>query len=131
VIALDTTAIIDLWMEDEALRAVLVTLKNKTLCSTSANCHEVMVGLDSRHTVQKREYNFYKSLFERIVILDHTLEAAEQTNEILHELESKGKTISGLDLMIAGILRANNVTTIVTRNIKHFESIDGFIVIRY
>ena len=130
MIALDTTALIDLWKNDPAVREAVASATDR-IATTSANCHEVMVGLDTRYKAQKREYDFYRSIFEQMEILDHNLDAAEQATDLLAELKAKGSTISGFDVMIAGILRARGVTKILTRNAKHFEAIDGLEPVPY
>ena len=130
MIALDTTAIIDLFKEDSSL---LKTIKNidEEFMTTSINQQEIYFGLDANNTSHQEEEEHYNSFFNNLMVYPHESEGIKKASNIFWNLNKKGIQIGKFDCMIAGILMANNITTILTKNIKHFNKIDGLKVMGY
>ena len=95
-----------------------------------------MIGI--LNAKRKRSSEFSKNLLQKwaefqtnLKILTLNQKEAEMAARIYDELESKGKMIDDNDILIAGIMRANNITQIITKNNKHFENIDEIQVVEY
>ncbi len=56
---------------------------------------------------------------------------AEKAAEIYDLLESQGHRLDDNDILIAGIMLTNGIQEIITKNIKHFERIEGIEIIEY
>ncbi|MFX1256647.1 MAG: type II toxin-antitoxin system VapC family toxin [Promethearchaeota archaeon] len=56
---------------------------------------------------------------------------AEKAAEIYDKLASKGEIIDDNDILIAGIMVINGIKKIITKNVKHFERIEGIEIIEY
>jgi len=69
-----------------------------------------------------------KKIFQ---IINYNDKAAIKTAEVLDFLESEGKIIDLIDIMIASAALVNNLKTIITRNKSHFNKIPGISVIGY
>ncbi len=57
-------------------------------------------------------------------MLKFTSTSAKISGEILSKLEKKGEAIDFRDVMIASIVIENDVA-LYTRNVKHFERVEG------
>ena len=130
MIALDTTAIIDIFKGDEDIKKLLLKLKEE-LITTLINYQEIMFGLDLANSRYQEEEVYYDEFFQDTNILVHNLESAKKGAEIYWQLKHGGKTIERFDCMIAGILLTHGVYRIITRNIKHFENIKELEIISY
>ena len=56
---------------------------------------------------------------------------AEKAAEIYDILESQGQIIDDNDILIAGIMFTNGIKKIITKNVRHFERIEGLEIIKY
>ena len=72
-----------------------------------------------------------KELFQTIGILSLDENAIIKSAQISAEVMQKGRALADPDCLIAGIALANNINTIVTGNIKHFERIRGINIETY
>ncbi|HLF05909.1 MAG TPA: type II toxin-antitoxin system VapC family toxin [Thermoplasmata archaeon] len=96
------------------------------IATTEINAYEVFKGIYRRHGDRARESAIkFNALLGRLTVFPYDRPAAQRTGMIQADLESQGKSVDDLDLMIAGTALANQVSTIVTRNRKHFEKIPG------
>jgi tRNA(fMet)-specific endonuclease VapC len=130
MICLDTTALIDFYKKDEALRDLLDNIE-EDLSTTVMNCQEIFFGIDPKNPKHKGEKEYYEALFENLIILDLGKESCKKTSEIYWEMIGKGKDIGKFDSMIAGICLVNGVNRIITKNKRHFENIKGLKVLSY
>jgi len=130
MIGFDTSAIIDLFNNDEKLKELLVSLDD-SFCSTIINYQELIFGLDIVNKSSAEEYNFYESLFENFKTFLCDKNSCNKSGEIYQYLRKNGKMIDDFDCMIAGIFLFNGVNKIITRNVKHFERIPGVKVLSY
>lgn len=130
MIALDTTALIDIFKENKDIKKVLEGL-NGSFASTIINYQELMFGLDFSKSEHKLEEEFYDNFFNDIFLYNLDADSAKSASAIFSELEEKGFNIGRFDSMIAAILLKNNIKKIITRNVKHFSKIKGLEVIGY
>jgi len=56
---------------------------------------------------------------------------AEMAAKIYDNLESQGQRIDDNDILIAGIMLANGIKKIITKNKSHFERIEDLEIIQY
>jgi predicted nucleic acid-binding protein len=130
MIGLDTTAVIDLFNGVEEL-IKKINVMNEPIVSTIVNYQEVFFGIDLDGYVFGEEENYYDNFFNNIEVFGLTKNASKEASKILWSLRKSGRTIDEFDSMIAGILLANGVGKIITRNKKHFEKIKGLKVLGY
>ena len=130
MIGLDTSAIIDLFKGEEAVKNVLVSSK-EALSLTFISYLELYFGLDSSNNRHREEGKYYDEFFSSLPAFELSIESCQKASHIYWNLKKQGKTIDQFDCVIASIFLANGVTKILTRNRKHFEHINGLSVISY
>ena len=130
MIALDTTAIIDLFNGDSSLIKILQELDDEFV-TTSINQQEIYFGLDTTKEDHQEEERNYDGLFNNLIIHSLELRSVKASSEIFWNLKKKGTQIGKFDCMIAGILLSNQINKIITKNVKHFEKIKELEVISY
>src|SRR3989344_338468 len=130
MIGIDTTALIDLYKKDSGLIKILSSL-TEHISTTVINSLEIKFGLDPKRKDYEIEKEFYTRLINNLIILDLNLECVEKSSDIFWKLSEKGVTIGKFDCMIAEVLLSNGVSTIITKNKKHFENIKGLKVLSY
>jgi len=130
MIALDTTAVIDIFKGEIKIKNLL-NKSQEQVVTTLINYQEIMFGLDLSNKVHKEEEKYYDEFFQDITVLSHEMEASKKGAEIFWKLRREGKNIGRFDCIIAGILLTNGVHKIITRNLKHFENIKELKVISY
>ena len=130
MIGLDTTALIDMYKNDEKLIQALQSL-NQELFLNDLTYLELLAGLNPQNKQHQKEEAFYDKHYAQIKSFSFTKQAAKQARNILWELKKKGKTISVMDATIIAIYQDNNVHTILTRNKKDFSDIPQIKVLTY
>ena len=65
------------------------------------------------------------------MILPYDEKSAEASSLIESSLRKSGEMIGTADILIAGIMKANGVKSIITTNVKHFNKIEGIEVMTY
>ena len=130
MIGLDSSAIIDFANGDESLKHLLDSL-HEPIAINQINCFEIMLGMDLDNENYKMEEDFYDNFFQNVLNFNLDINCSKEASQIYWYLKKKGKTIDNFDCTIAGIYLNNGVNKIITRNIKHFENIEGLNVISY
>ena len=123
---LDTNVIIELFRGNEEVRKKLEKIQNN-YCVTPLVVSELFKGAflkDNSKLAVKQVEDFV----ENAGIIGFNIEAAKLFGEKYSELKKKGKMTQEIDLMTGCIALVHN-STIVTRNIKHFENISELKVI--
>jgi predicted nucleic acid-binding protein len=135
MIMLDTTACIDFLKGNTKLKALLLT-QDPYLAITPISIYEIMIGL--HRTKRQRSKSYFQETLRVWAEFRSSLKLypidrkeAECAAEIYDELETQGKIIDDNDILIAGVMRANDITRIATRNKKHFQKIDQIEVLDY
>lgn len=129
----DTTFLIDLLQGNkEALLKSLDLDKEPIVLTTEANVYEVASGIDHANQAKRnKSLHELETLLSRLTVLPLDHKGALRAGEISNHLVKLGKMIDDIDCITAGIALTNGCDTIVTRNAKHFESIDGLKVESY
>lgn len=130
---LDSTFLIDLLKNKEGAYKKLDDLKKEpALFVTMINVFELVSGVYFINPKNnEKRLNELLKFFAAFEILDLCLDSTIKAGEIHGKLRSDGKEIDVGDSLIAGISLTNKVDTIITRNKKHFERIDGLKVEEY
>ena len=135
MIILDTSACIEYLNGNSALKKVISEQEN-LVHLTSITIYEINIGLErtKRKISEERYKELYKIWLEFISgmeIFSLGFKEAEKAAEIYDTLESKGFLIDDNDILIAGIMLSNGIKKIITKNVKHFEVIEGLEIIQY
>ncbi|NVM38560.1 MAG: type II toxin-antitoxin system VapC family toxin [Candidatus Lokiarchaeota archaeon] len=135
MIILDTSACVEyLKGNDEIKKCVM---KQEDLIHiTSITVYEINIGLErTKRKISNKRYNeLYKIWTEFISgmeIFPLGYKEAEMAAKIFDKLESRGERIDDNDILIAGIMLSNGINKIITKNIRHFEKINGIEIIKY
>ena len=130
---LDSTFLIDLLKNKEGAYKKLDDFKKEpALFVTMVNVFELVSGIYSISPKNnEKRLNELLKFFAAFEILDLCLDSAIKAGEIHGKLRSNGKEIDVGDSLIAGISLTNKVDTIITKNKKHFERIEGLKVEDY
>ncbi len=125
---LDSTALIDLLRgENEVLKKIDL---DRPYATTQINMYELIAGF-YRRKVGSRKFAQAMALFKNIRILSLNDFGIIRAAEISASLWEKGLATSDSDCLIAGIMLSHNVSTIITKNTKHFSRITGLKVEGY
>ena len=130
MVILDTSFLIDLMRGNPSAKNKAIKLDDpgddKYLSSITAM--ELYYG--ALNSSKKDEAIKVMSLLLSLNKLNFEFNSAIKAAEIKHELEKKGMIIDIEDIMVAGIAKTTG-QKILTKNIKHFERVDGLKVETY
>ena len=127
---LDSTFLIDFLRLDSKAIKIASKLSNETLVTSSINVFEVMLGIHLDINKPEEKIKRFTDFIKNIDILSFGLGDSFEASKIAADLVSNGQTIGDLDSLIAGIMKANNIFEIVTRD-EHFSRIKNIKVISY
>ena len=135
MIMLDSTACIDYLNGLDSIKKILMK-KEKMACTTTITVYEVNIGLErtKRKISEKRYLDLYKKwmgFLSGLQVFPLDVKEAEKAAKIHDCLEANGIMIDDNDILIAGIMRANGINTIITRNVRHFNNIPKIEAISY
>jgi tRNA(fMet)-specific endonuclease VapC len=120
---LDTSFLIDVIRKYNPVKTLLDDLdKEGPHVTNTIVAHEFLIGAFGALNSEK-ELKARNNLLSRIVILDFDLASANRSAIIEVELRARGEMIGGADILIAGTMISRGISTIVTKNIHHFEKI--------
>jgi predicted nucleic acid-binding protein len=132
---LDSTACIDFLKGRENIKKKLDEM-NSLLCISTITLYEVSIGLERTKRLKSEER--FNELFAQwlqfltsLQIFTLDVKAAEHSAKINDELEVNGKKIDDNDILIMGIMKANDVDEIITRNPDHFNRVTDITAIPY
>lgn len=135
MILLDTSACIDYLNGNKDLKKV-VEDQDELLHISSITVYEMNIGFE--RTKRKMSIQRYKQLYKpwvefisRMEIFSLGFKEAETAAKIYDILESQGQIIDDNDVLIAGIMLSNGIKKIITKNIEHFNRIEGLELITY
>lgn len=117
----DTNIIIDIFHGDRELAYRLKEINDEDLeiYLTPITLCELYKGA---YLINEREeIKQIDEFISSFVVLDFDINSCKKFGEIYSELKKKGKMTEERDLMIASIVKANNLI-LITRNKKHFEN---------
>jgi tRNA(fMet)-specific endonuclease VapC len=135
MIFLDTSACIDYLSGNKELRKVIEDQED-LIHIASITVYEMNIGFErTKRIISEQRYKqLYKPWLEFISsmeIFPLGYKEAEKVAEIYDILDSQGQRIDDNDILIAGIMLTNGIKEIITRNISHFERIEGIDIIKY
>ena len=133
MILLDTSFLIDLLRQRKnAINKAVELVNRDKLATTYVNIYELLIGVYSKKDANYGEMlKTIENLTEKIDILALDKDSTIKSAKIGGELMLKGQIIGDTDNMIAGIMLANGINTIITRDKEHFERIKGIKVESY
>ena len=135
LIILDTSACIDYLDGNKNIKEVLLKIED-LIHITSITVYEIHIGLEfTKRKFSEKRSNKLKKIWEEFIssmeIFTLGYKEAEKAAQIYDNLLSKGKMVDDNDILIAGIMLSNGINKIITKNVKHFERIDGINLISY
>jgi len=135
MIVLDTSACIDYLDGNEKLKEIIFE-QESIIHITAITVYEINIGLErTKRKISVERYKYlYRTWMEfisRMEIFPLGFKEAEMASKIYDTLESKGQIIDDNDILIAGIMVANGIKKIITKNVRHFERIEGIEIIKY
>ncbi len=128
---LDSTALIDILEENPGAHELVKSLEDEAVFTTRINVFEVLVGVFALGRSTEQRLKEAEKLFSRLNILELNSASAKIAAKIQGELYQKGQPIDDTDCLTAAIGLVNGITTVVTRNKKHFETIKEITVKSY
>ena len=130
---LDSTFLIDFLRKKEDVKEKLEEMFLENPYTTRINIFETFVGIYAIKLEADREKKFAdaNALFARLRVLELNSTSAQKAAEICGNNIIKGMIIEPADCLIAGIALSNGISTIITRNTKHFQGIEGLKVEGY
>jgi len=135
MILLDTSACIDYLNGDKEIKKC-ISKQEDLIHITSITVYEINIGLErtKRKISTKRYSELYKIWTEFISsmeIFPLGYKEAEIAAKIYDDLESQGQRIDDNDILIAGIMLANGIKKIITKNANYLERIKDIEIIQY
>lgn len=135
MIILDTSACIDYLNGNEKIREV-ISEQEDLIHITSISIYEINIGLErTKRKISEARYKELNKIWLEFIsgmeIFSLSFKEAKKAAEIYDNLESKGQIVDDNDILITGIMLSNGIKKIITRNIKHFELIEGIEIINY
>ncbi|RLI47954.1 MAG: hypothetical protein DRO73_10640 [Candidatus Thorarchaeota archaeon] len=135
-VALDTSFLIDFLAGDRAAKRKMQELEEEivTLAVPSIVAYELLVlsSADRQPERQQKALNIVETLLSRLPILwPFDRRAARLAADIQRANYARGTPLSVRDLLIAATAMSNGCNTIVTRNKRDFERIEGVHVESY
>ncbi len=126
---LDSDILISFLRKSDEAKSFLDSNKQVGFGVSVISHFELLAGANlSKKRVSNEKY--VRTLLGRIPRLELTLEVIEKSSDILAALRNQGKVIEVRDIFIAGTCLANDIP-IVTRNVTHYERIEGIEIIRW
>jgi len=127
----DTSFLIDIMKSDkEAIKKAEEIEKNgNTIAVTSISIFELFVGV-TLSIKQDRERNKINRILKGLPIISFDEDSAIEAGKIFAQKRKNGMLIDPEDSMIAGICSRRN-EILITRNIKHFNDIEGLRIESY
>ncbi|MFQ5976094.1 MAG: type II toxin-antitoxin system VapC family toxin [Candidatus Hydrothermarchaeales archaeon] len=122
----DTTAIIELFKGNEALKELLQRL-NDDFAATTVSYFEIFSKI--HHKKLKKEKVYFKRFFSNIPLYGLGIKEAEEGSQILGRLYQHGMPINLADVMISGIAAANGAEGIITLD-TDFNTIEKVVDIK-
>jgi predicted nucleic acid-binding protein len=129
---LDTNVLSELLKKrpDSAVLERLGQTPREALATSSVCVFELRYGASRRPGGSALWSRIAEEVLPRVRILSLGLEAAEYAGDLLAKLHSRGEPIGLEDVLIGATALANDLV-VVTRNVKHFDRLDGLAVVSW
>lgn len=121
----DTSFLIDVMVGDEAAveKAKEIETKGAPLIVSAPTVFELYVGISLSHKVEEEKARIL-AVLDSLPFMPLDVESSKAGGRIYGEKKRMGSTIDPEDAMVAGIARVNG-EKVLTRNLKHFQGIEG------
>ncbi len=128
----DSTFLIDvLRNRKEAVFKSIELDRAPLVFTTEANVYEIISGIYQHKINREKALHDFDLLLSKLTVLPLDRKASIKAGQISGKLSQEGKMIDDIDCIVAGIFLTNGCSTIITRNIKHFERINEIKVESY
>jgi len=124
IILVDTSILIDYFRKSDKANSKLISLIRNGYKSQISAVTEYEIYAGSTHGQRQ----FWNGLLEKIAVVPFDQAAVKVAVDINHKLKLKSMQIAIPDLFIAATSMSNNLP-IATLNRKHFERIEGLIIV--
>jgi predicted nucleic acid-binding protein len=127
----DTSFLIDLMVGDKAAveKAMEIEAKGTPLIVSAPTVFELYVGISLSRKAEEGKARVLVVL-ESLPFLPLDVESSKAGGRIYGEKKRMGLTVDPEDAMVAGIARVHG-EKVLTRNLKHFQGIEGVNVESY
>jgi tRNA(fMet)-specific endonuclease VapC len=119
MIIADTDVLIDFLRGRGLAARVAAELESRSVGTTAITAFEIRSGARTA-----RQRSAVDALLEAMTILPFGPKEAQVASEVRQQVESQGLPIGMADYMIAAICISND-GVLLTRNLKHFERVNG------
>jgi len=123
VVALDTNTVIHYFKRAGRVAERLLATPPREVAIPSLVVYELEVGILKSGDAPRRREQF-GAFLEYVTVLPFERREAEAAARIRTVLETQGKPIGPMDVLIAGTALAHGAT-LVTRNTREFERVEG------
>ncbi|MBN1216596.1 MAG: type II toxin-antitoxin system VapC family toxin [Candidatus Lokiarchaeota archaeon] len=135
MIILDTNACIEYLNGKESIKDIL-SKQDDLIHITAITVYEVNIGLErTKRKISEKRYKFLHKIWREFTdgmqIFQLGLKEAEKAAQLFDKLEAKGLKLDDNDILIAGIMLANGIKKIITKNVTHFNRIEELEIIEY
>ena len=131
MIFLDTSYLIDLLKGGVEATKLLDKLQSKAPFVTSTIVvYEFLVGAYNAEKPEK-ELEVRSKILKKLFIIDFDEKAANVAAEINVQLRKRGEIINSADILIAGSMLSNGISSLVSKNVKHFRRIKQLSIITW
>ncbi len=118
---LETSVVVDfLRGKKEIVEGVSKLIEEGEVFITTISLCELYKGVYQSSKAEK-ESEILENFVGELNVLEHNVESCRNFGETYADLEKMGLTIKDFDLMIASIVKANDMI-LITRDKKHFEN---------
>lgn len=118
---LDTNIIIDILKGDEKLKDKIINLQLNEIYITTITLCELYKGAFLFHDPD-RKVKDVEEFVNSFLLISLDEKSCKEFGKIYLKLKNSGKVISEFDIIIASIVKTNNLT-LITKD-KHFQNID-------
>lgn len=127
---LDTNTVSDYLRGNAGVLRNLKQQHRSQVAISSITKYELFYGLLKNPQAHKKYGQQVQLLFKQAQNLDFDRESALIAAEIKDDLTKRGESIGDCDTMIAAIGLQHDLV-VVTNNIKHFQRVDGLVVVNW
>ncbi len=131
MIGLDSSILIEI-LRNRASVAGLRKYVEEEFCTSEIAAFEILYGAYALPKLDERKLMAAETLLDSLAyVFPVERKAARKAAEIAGRLSKSGQTIGHTDVLIAGSLLANGCKRFITKNMKDFERIKEFELVKF
>jgi tRNA(fMet)-specific endonuclease VapC len=127
--ALDTNTVLDYFRGKGQVAARLLATPPSEVGLPAVAAYEVWVGVLGSQNAKRRQVE-YERFLAVVAILPFDAVAGRRAADLRLALERKGELIGPMDMLIAATALAHGAT-LVTRNVREFDRVQGLTVVNW